>query len=73
MSVLEPQPAQGGFLKVVSTKVQRSPLKPQFPEREETLGGKQCLNVGWWLTGLKITVGHIKLSAKELASAAPRR
>ena len=44
MSVLEPQPAQGGFLKVVSIKVQRSPLKPQFPE-QETLGSKRCLNV----------------------------
>jgi len=41
MSVLEPQPEHGGFLKVVSTKVQRSPLKPQFPEREEILEKKQ--------------------------------
>jgi len=59
--VLEPQPAHGGFLKVVSTKVQPSPLKPQLPERDKTLGSKQCLDMGWYLTGLKVTVGHIGL------------
>lgn len=31
ISVLEPQPEHVGFFKVVSTKVQLSPLSPQFP------------------------------------------
>lgn len=31
MSVLEPQPGHVGFFKVVSIKVQWSPLSPQFP------------------------------------------
>ena len=35
MSVLEPQLGQWVFFKVVPTKVQRSPLRPQFPERRE--------------------------------------
>ena len=32
-SVLEPQPGHDGFFKVVSTKVQCSPLRPHFPTR----------------------------------------
>lgn len=35
ISVLEPQPEQVGFVRVVSTIVQLSPLKPQFPTWEE--------------------------------------
>lgn len=31
MSVLEPPPGVVGFLRVVSTSVQRSPLSPQLP------------------------------------------
>ena len=43
MSELEPQPGQCGFLRVVSTKVQRSPLSPQFPEQGEILGNDMYL------------------------------
>jgi hypothetical protein len=34
-SVLEPQPAHVGLFRVISTKVQFSPLKPQFPTRRD--------------------------------------
>ena len=47
MSVLEPHPTQFdvGFVKVVSTKVQLSPLWPQVPEQEEISGNVQYLNI----------------------------
>jgi hypothetical protein len=38
MSVLELQPGHVGFFKVVSTRVQCSPLRPQFPGREGMSG-----------------------------------
>jgi len=33
ISALEPLPGAVGFCRVASTRVQLSPLKPQFPER----------------------------------------
>ena len=68
MSVLEPQPGHVGFFKVVSTIVQLSPFKPQFPGQE---GISQSIPKTdaqrWYLTGLKIAICHSGRSAKELA------
>ena len=37
ISALEPLPGDVGFIRVSSTRVQSSPLKPQFPERGGSL------------------------------------
>ena len=55
ISVLEPQPAQDGFVKVVSSKVQPSPLKPQFPAESIRRGRVSIMCMEEHLTGLKIT------------------
>ena len=72
MSVLEPQPGQCGFPKVVSTIVQCSPLKPHFPERDMSLR-EQPIPKDYSLTSLKITAGRSGQLVEEMVLKAPGR
>lgn len=59
ISVLEPQPGHDGFFRVVSTKVQLSPLRPQFPTEEDTSEKVRYPTRKLYLTRLKITMSAL--------------